>query len=240
MTYCSTKVLTQPFLIEFQDLRSACDVIVSYLLWPTNTSSLKMAEGMLVAKDNIKSSFCLTRNAAPAVNDTLTPDDAVDVLEELLPAQNKSYELGLKLKLRQYEVDSIHSTYSKPRSRLLHVLIEFTNQTEPRPTWKVIVQALRSPAVNLPALARRVEAAHFPDPTAKRDVVAETTGMSPSAPLISDWCSHVSNISDTESAVNSTAGNDDEVKSKTLSHPSPTTGVHITAIYSYFLLPAWL
>ena len=31
--------------------------------------------------------------------DTLTPDDAVDVLEELLPAQNKSYELGLKLKL---------------------------------------------------------------------------------------------------------------------------------------------
>ena len=157
------------------------------------------------------------------MNETLTPDDAVDVLEELLPAQNKSYELGLKLKLRQHEVDSIHSTYSKPRSRLLHVLIEFTNQTEPRPTWRVIVEALRSPAVNLPALARRVEAAHFPVPTATRDVVAETTGMSPSAPLISDWCSHVSIISDTESATNSTAG-DDEVKSKIPSQPNPATG----------------
>ena len=157
------------------------------------------------------------------MNETLTPDDAVDVLEELLPAQNKSYELGLKLKLRQHEVDSIHSTYSKPRSRLLHVLIEFTNQTEPRPTWRVIVEALRSPAVNLPALAKSVEAAHFPDPTAIRDVLAETTGMSPSAPLISDWCNHVSIISDTESAANSTAG-DDEAKSKTPSQLIPATG----------------
>ena len=128
----------------------------------------------------------MTLNAAPAVNETLTPDDAVDVLEELLPAQDKSYELGLKLKLPHHEVESIHSLYSKPRSRLLHILIGFTNQTEPRPTWRVIVEALRSPAVNLPALARRVEAAHFPDTTATRDVKAETTGMSPSAPLISD------------------------------------------------------
>ena len=32
MTYCSTRVLTQPLFIEFQDSRSACDVIVSYLL----------------------------------------------------------------------------------------------------------------------------------------------------------------------------------------------------------------
>ena len=38
--------------------------------------------------------------------------------------------------------------------------------------------ALRSPIVNLPALARRVEAAHFPDLTATRDVVPETTGKS--------------------------------------------------------------
>ena len=119
------------------------------------------------------------------MNETLTPDDAVDVLEELLPAQNKSYELGLKLKLSHHEVESIHSVYSKPQSRLLHILIGFTSQTEPRPTWRVIVEALRSPAVDLPALARRVEAAHFPDTTATRDVVAETTGMSPSAPLIS-------------------------------------------------------
>ena len=157
---------------------------------------------------------------------TLTPDDAVDVLEELLPAQHKSYELGLKLKLPQHVVEAIHSKELPPDKYLLKILIKFLQQVEPRPTWRVIVEALRSPAVDLPALARRVEVAHFPDPTATRDVVAETTSMPLSAPLISDWCSHVSIISDTESAANSTAG-DDEVKSKTLSQLSPTTGESI-------------
>ena len=47
------------------------------------------------------------------------------------------------------------------------------------------MEALKSPAVNLPALAMRVEAAHFPDAMATSDVVAETPGMSLSAiPLI--------------------------------------------------------
>ena len=106
---------------------------------------------------------------------TLTPDDAVDVLEDLLQAQNESYVLGLKLKLPKREVDSIHSTYSKPRDRLLHVIIAFTNQTKPRPTWRVIVEALRNPVVNLPAVAERVEKVHCPEPTTTSYV---ETGMS--------------------------------------------------------------
>ena len=122
---------------------------------------------------------------APAVDETLTPDDAVDVLEEILPAQNKSYELGLKLKLPQHVVEAIHSKNLPPERCLLEVLIKFSQQTEPRSTWRVIIEALKSPAVNLPAvnlpaLAERVQAARFPDPTATRDVVPETTGMSPS------------------------------------------------------------
>ena len=43
--------------------------------------------------------------------------------------------------------------------------------------------ALRSPAVGLTALARRVEAAHCHDLTATRDVVPETTGKSLSTDL---------------------------------------------------------
>ena len=62
-------------------------------------------------------------------------------------------------------VDSIYKTYLEPRNRLLQVLIAFTKQVDPRPTWKAIVAALRSPAVNLPQLAMTVEAAHCPDPT---------------------------------------------------------------------------
>ena len=88
----------------------------------------------------------------------------MDVLEELLPAQNKSYELGLKLKLPQYAVEAIHSKDLPPEKYLFKVLIKFLQQVEPRPTWRVIVQALRSQVVNLSALARAVEEDHLPNP----------------------------------------------------------------------------
>ena len=86
----------------------------------------------------------------------------MEVLEELLPAQNKSFKIGLKLKLPHYVVEAIHSKDLQPDEYLLKVLIKFLQQFEPRPTWRVIVEALGSPAVNLPALAERIEAAHIP------------------------------------------------------------------------------
>jgi hypothetical protein len=77
----------------------------------------------------------MAKAIAPSVNDeSLTPDDAVDVLEELLPAQNKSYELGLKLKLPQHVVEAIHSKELPPDKYLLKVLIKFLQQAEPKPT----------------------------------------------------------------------------------------------------------
>ena len=123
-------------------------------------------------------SFLVVNTAHALVNNmesTLTPDDAVDVLEELLPAQNKAYELGLKLKLPQERVEGIQRLYSEPRQQLLHILVEFTNQEEPRPTRKTIVEALKSPAIDLPALARKIEASHVRKNSA--------TGEPPLSPL---------------------------------------------------------
>ena len=124
-------------------------------------------------------------NAAPAVHDTLQPDDARIILEALLDAQNHSFMLGLMLNLPVREVEAIFTKYSDPCDRLLHIIIAFLRQAEPRPTWRVIVDALGSPIVNLTALARRVEAARFPSYAAARDVVPETTGKSLSVPLTS-------------------------------------------------------
>ena len=114
--------------------------------------------------------------APSAGDDTLTPDDVVDIVEELLPAQNKSYVLGLKLGLPIYVVDEIHATREQPEQRLLRVLLEFVKRVEPRPTWRVIVDALRSHSIDLSRLADRVEAAHFPDTTSTSYVVSKTTG----------------------------------------------------------------
>ena len=115
----------------------------------------------------------LSITATPVGDEPLTPDDVVNVLEEILEAQNQSYALGLKLKVPLHIVEGIHSTYSQPRDRLILILIDFTVQVDPRPTWRAIVDALRSPAVNLPQLAMRVEAAHLSN-LGKRDTAQST------------------------------------------------------------------
>lgn len=76
---------------------------------------------------------------------------------------NESYMLGLKLKLPQHEVEAIHSRYLKPLERLREVIIKFLKQAEPRPTWRVILEALRSPSVNQSALAKEIESEYFPE-----------------------------------------------------------------------------
>ena len=84
------------------------------------------------------------------------------------------------MNVKPRDVEAIQATYQQPKDRLLHIIIAFLRQTEPRPTWRAIVDALKSPVVGLTDLARRVEAAHFPDPNSTRDVVTETSGMLPS------------------------------------------------------------
>ena len=81
----------------------------------------------------------------------MTPDDVVQVLQELLPAQNQSYALDIQLNLHRDVVEDIVlcAKHLEPHDRLHHILLEFTNQVESRPTWKAIVDALKSPAVNL-------------------------------------------------------------------------------------------
>ena len=72
-------------------------------------------------------------------------------------------------------MDGIHSRELKPEGYLLEVISEFLNEVGSRPTWRVIVDALRSPVVRLNQLANEVEAAHFPDATAIREVVPTST-----------------------------------------------------------------
>ena len=98
---------------------------------------------------------------APSVEETLTPDDAVDLTRDLLPTGVSSRELGLKLGLSKAVVDDIHRTFSEPQDSLFHVLVESTGQPGSRLTWTVFADALRSCEVNLPALADRVEATNI-------------------------------------------------------------------------------
>ena len=90
----------------------------------------------------------------------LSQNDDVEIVEELLPAKNKSVFLARKLKLPYYTVDALEKQYTDPQERLYHIIAEFLKGVEPRPTWRVILDALRSPVVNLPRLAEDIERRH--------------------------------------------------------------------------------
>ena len=102
-------------------------------------------------------------SAVSDLDETLKPDGVTEIVDELVEAQNKSFWLGLKLKLPLHEVEAIHKQYSDPQERLLRILIRFTKQVDPKPTWRVIIDALRTPGIGLPALAKRIETAHSTD-----------------------------------------------------------------------------
>ena len=118
-------------------------------------------------------------NIDPKVDQVLTVD-AADILDELLPAQDQSLALGLKLISQPHLVLTIHRKHQEQRKRLHEVIITFLRQTQPKPTWRIIVDALN--CIQLPELAKKLEAAHFSaDITTAHDVEPETTdNISPS------------------------------------------------------------
>ena len=80
------------------------------------------------------------------------------MLEELYEARVKSYYLGLILKVPEDVLDTIVSQHGEHEDRLLHVIKHFLKQVEPKPTWKAIVDALKSRIVGLPQLGEKIEA----------------------------------------------------------------------------------
>ena len=127
------------------------------------------------------------------MDDILTESDAVDILEELTEAQNCANLLGFMFGIKPSEVEAIQAMYQNPKERLCQIILAFLRQAEPPPTWRAIVNALRSPIVNLTALAKRVEAAHFPDPTASRDALT-TSGESANTQSLLTNLSHFCNF----------------------------------------------
>ena len=94
-------------------------------------------------------------------DELLTSNDHGTILDALIPAQNKYRELGLQFKIQQHVIDGYFISYHHPQTCLYYVLGEFLNQTNPKPCWRVIIDALKSPSVKLHQLARVLEAKYL-------------------------------------------------------------------------------
>ena len=84
-------------------------------------------------------------------------DDLSIVLTEIIEAQSHSHYLGLGLGVPPHVLESIDKTHADHQDRLLHVVKWFLKQVHPKPTWRAITNALKSPLVDLPRLAQTIE-----------------------------------------------------------------------------------
>ena len=94
----------------------------------------------------------------------LAVDDARLLVDELLEAQNTACLLALELKIVQYDIEALDKLYPVPKDKLYRVIVLFL-QRNPKPTRRIIVNALKSPKVKLLALARTIEEKYLPAST---------------------------------------------------------------------------
>ena len=89
----------------------------------------------------------------------LSVNDLCVVLEELYEAQTCWYNFGLKLGLKPCALDAIKTRCSGDEC-FQETLKEYLKTTTP--SWRALVEALRSPIVNQPQLAEKVEQKYCP------------------------------------------------------------------------------
>ena len=83
------------------------------------------------------------------------------VQEELYGVRTRWYNLGLKLGLKADTLDAIKSKCSgDPNECFQEMLKDFLKKTTPSPSWRSLADALRSPIVDQPQLAEKVEQTH--------------------------------------------------------------------------------
>ena len=89
----------------------------------------------------------------------LTEPNLRVLLNELHPVRASWYKIGLELEIPHTELDCFDQKYSDQVDLLCEVLKYWIRTAvDPRPSWKAVVAALRSPIVNAKYIAEHLEA----------------------------------------------------------------------------------
>ena len=83
------------------------------------------------------------------------------MLEGVLDASARWYNLGLQLKVRTGTLDSIRTQFPDPKDQLREMLKVWLN-TSDNPTWKILTDSLRSQSVGASQLAGDLETKYCP------------------------------------------------------------------------------
>ena len=101
--------------------------------------------------------FIIISDSFPNLSgNTLTPDDLGQVLEAVMDVAAQWYPLGLQLKVKTGTLDSIRTQFQNPRDQLLEMLKTWLT-TSDSPSWRTLIDALRSQSVGAGQLAGELE-----------------------------------------------------------------------------------
>ena len=87
----------------------------------------------------------------------LSTKDLKTVRKELFDAATKWYDIGLEVGLECSTLDNIKGMYQDNQDCLREMIKCFLKQVNPKPTWKIVVDALKDKAVNYGQLAEAIE-----------------------------------------------------------------------------------
>ena len=90
-------------------------------------------------------------------------DDLSVVLEELFAIRSHWNPMGLKLGLKVDTLDAIkQQCCGDPRDCFQEMLKNYLKKTNPLPSWRSLIEALKSPTVDQPQLAKKLEKQYCP------------------------------------------------------------------------------
>ena len=92
----------------------------------------------------------------------LNRDDVTDIVRRLVYVQRRAKTLGRLLKLPQHVVGSIPKLTSDPQEPLFYIMERFVREVKPKPTWRLILAALKDNLMKECALAEEIEESLVP------------------------------------------------------------------------------
>ena len=87
----------------------------------------------------------------------LNIDDLRELQERLFGVSNKWYDIGLQLRLNADTLDNIEGNSGSTQHCLREMLKKWLRKVNPYPTWKAVVDALKSVVVGEETLAQQLE-----------------------------------------------------------------------------------
>ena len=113
----------------------------------------------------------------------LTADDLGCVLREVLDVSADWYDLGLELKVRVGTLDNIRTDFTAAKHQLREMLKAWLT-TGDYPSWKTLIDALRSPVVGASQMAAALEMKYCPGEGTELDVGGHPETVFPSSPVL--------------------------------------------------------